>query len=162
MSDQELADHASSSCCTESVESSWHSGTDSTQIGLLDRNSDPYIPLSTIQTCLTEEATDAAAAAPPRPGSISPQYPATQRRRRAVAHVDGTQQGEDHRALHYKMAQSEAQPRRWSFKHARRTPQAGPVSSSRVSPERSRSSSPFVEARSRGITTRKRSNNLCK
>ena len=109
--------------------------------GFLDSNYDPCIPIATIQSWLVEEDAGAAAAALPRQASISPSNTPP----RAVAHLDRIQQVEDHRALHDKVARLEAQLNRLSFERASRTP--SPARSFQVSPERSRSRSPFVEQR---------------
>ena len=107
--------------------------------GFLDNNHDPYISTSTIQTWLEEVGAGAGAAAQPQHGAISPSNLPPQ----TATPLDGIQQGEDHRALHARMAQLEAQLNRLSFE--RKSPTSSPDRSLPVSPERSRSRSPPLE-----------------
>ena len=107
--------------------------------GFLDNNHDPYISTSTIQTWLEEVGAGAGAAAQPQQGVISPSNLPPQ----TATPLDGIQQGEDHRALHAKMAQLEAQLDLLSFE--RKSPTSSPDRSLPVSPERSRSRSPPLE-----------------
>ena len=108
--------------------------------GFLDSNHDPCISISTIQNWLVEEGAGAAVAAP-RQASISPSNTPP----RAVAPLDGIQQVEDHRALHDKVARLETLIDRPSFERVSRTP--SPARSFRVSQERSRSCSQFIQQR---------------
>lgn len=107
--------------------------------GFLDNNHDPYISTSTIQTWLDEVGAGAGTAAQPQQGAVSPSNLPPQ----TATPLDGIQQGEDHRALHARMAQLEAQLNRLSFE--RKSPTSSPDRSLPVSPERSRSRSPPLE-----------------
>jgi hypothetical protein len=102
------------------------------RVGFLDSNDRPCIPLETIQNWLSYGEGVAAAS------------PSLERRATREAHSPATQQTEDHRLLHEKVARLEAQLQRLALERTSRTP-SPPRSPASFPSSPGRSSSPRAD-----------------